>query len=232
VIRFAGSHDLAITWLAGHFAEIVPGYQLQLAFMGSMGGLTALAENRADLAGCHLWDEQTDTYNLPFLPRVLPGRRMALVTLAYRRLGLIVPTGNPQQVTGLADLTRPSVRFINRQNGSGTRLWLDANLSRLDISPASIQGYSDERMTHSEVARSVADGEAQVGLGLEAAARPFGLDFILLARERYDLVMSESTYQLPAIQRLLDWLGRNGQQAFAGLAGYEVSDTGQNILVG
>jgi putative molybdopterin biosynthesis protein len=232
VIRFAGSHDLAVTWLAGHFAEIVPGYRLKLSFMGSMGGLSTLAENQADMAGCHLWDEQSDTYNLPYVQRVLPGRRLALVTLAYRRLGLIVPSGNPDHVHGLADLSQPGIRFVNRQPGSGTRLWLDANLKRLNISQQSIQGYSDERITHSEVARAVADGTAQVGLGLEAAAHPFGLDFIQLAYERYDLVMSESVYQLPAIQRLLDWLGRNGQKAFAGLAGYDTSDTGQSTLIG
>lgn len=232
IIRFAGSHDLAITWLAGHFSEIVPGYMLQVGFMGSMGGLTALAENRVDLAGSHLWDEVTDTYNLPYIQRLMPGRRLATVNIAYRHLGLIVPPGNPDGVVGLEDLTRSGLSFVNRQAGSGTRVWLDARLRQMGIVPQSIAGYADERATHSEVARAVAEGNARIGLGLEAATRPFGLDFILQTRERYDLVMHESFYQLPAMQKLVGWLVSQGQQAFAGLTGYDTSITGQSTMIG
>ena len=231
-IRFAGSHDLAVTWLAGHFAEIVPGYRLTVGFMGSMGGLTALAEDRADLAGSHLWDEETDAYNQPYIERLMPGRRMALVSLAYRRLGLILPAGNPHTISGLEDLTRPGMRFVNRQAGSGTRVWLDARLKHLGIKPASISGYEDERGTHSEVARAISEGQANIGLGLEAAARSFGLDFIPLTRERYDLVMHESFYQSPGMQKLVGWLCKEGQQAFSGLVGYDTSVTGQTVFIG
>lgn len=230
-IRFVGSHDLAITWLAGHFPEIVPGFMLKVGFMGSLGGLNALAENRADLAGSHLWDEHSDTYNLPFVQRCLPGRRMALVTLAYRRLGLILPAGNPDGVEGLEDLTRSGLRFVNRQAGSGTRVWLDAKLHNLGIKVQSVAGYEDERATHSEVARAISEGEARLGLGLEAAASPFGLDFISLTKERYDLVMHESFYQLPAMQKLIGWLSTQGKQAFSRLVGYDTSDTGQVVIV-
>jgi putative molybdopterin biosynthesis protein len=232
VLRFAGSHDLAVTWLAGHFGEIVPGHILQIGFMGSMGGLSALVENHADLAGCHLWDEDTDIYNLPYIGRIFQGKRMAIVSLAYRRLGLIVPAGNPDNVTGLADLVQPQLRFVNRQAGSGTRVWLDANLRRIEIPGTSIIGYDDERVTHSEVARAVADGVARVGLGLEAAAMAFGLDFVMLTRERYDLVMPESVFQLPTIQKLIDWLEKKGAQAFTGLRGYDTSITGQSLIIG
>jgi putative molybdopterin biosynthesis protein len=231
-IRFTGSHDLAVTWLAGHFAEIVPGYMLKVGFMGSLGGLTALAENRADLAGSHLWDEESDTYNQSFIRHLMPGRRIVLVALAYRCLGLIVPAGNPDGVMGLEDLTRQGLRFVNRQAGSGTRVWLDARLQRLGIESQSVAGYEAERATHSEVARAVAEGEARAGLGLEAAARPFDLDFISLTRERYDLVMNESFYQLPAMQKLVGWLGREGPQAFSGLVGYDTSITGKTVIIG
>jgi putative molybdopterin biosynthesis protein len=231
-IRFAGSHDLAVTWLAGHFAEILPGYQLNIGFMGSLGGLRELAENRADIAGSHLWDEASDTYNLPYVQRLMPGQRMALVTLAYRRLGLIVPAGDPDGISDLADLTRRGLRFVNRQAGSGTRVWLDAQLRRLGIDSNAIAGYELEKATHSEVARTVAQGDAHLGLGLEAAASPFGLDFIPLTRERYDLVMYESYYQTPAVQKLVSWLSTQAAQAFSGLIGYDTSATGETILVG
>ena len=85
-LQFMGSHDPALAWLAAHFSEIAPGYHFQLGFSGSLGGLIALSENAADVAGSHLWDKETNTYNEPFVRRLLPGRRVALITFAYRRL--------------------------------------------------------------------------------------------------------------------------------------------------
>ncbi len=128
-IRFSGSHDLAVDWLAANFRRFAPDHMLEVSFCGSLAGLIALAENSADLAGSHLWDAETGEYNTPFVQRLLPNRRTALVTLAHRRLGLVVPPGNPQNIEGLKDLTGPDVRFINRQTGSGTRVWLDTALS-------------------------------------------------------------------------------------------------------
>jgi len=226
-LRFAGSHDLVITWLAGHFEEIVPGYSLQLAFSGSLGGLIALAGGQADLAGCHLWDLETDTYNLPFVRRLLPGVRVALLALAHRRLGLILPPGNPEGVGSLADLAEGGLRFANRQPGSGTRVWLDAQMHRFGLPAASIAGYNDEYLTHTEVARAIAEGQAQVGLGLEAAARSYGLDFILLTRERYDLVIPAHMLETPTIAGLLDWLrSPASKDLMRKFGGYDTDITG------
>lgn len=223
VLRFTGSHDLAVAWLATHFAEISPGFSLQINFTGSLGGLIALAEGKADLAGSHLWDQESDSYNAPFVRRLLPGRRMALVTLAHRHIGLIVPYNNPANLQGLSDLARPGVRFVNRQAGSGTRVWLDAQLRTLGIQPAQIQGYSDQKMTHSEVARAVAEGEADVGLGLEAAAHLYGVGFVLLTQERYDLVIPEERMQNPAVQRLIQWLSSAPfRELLSHLGGYDL----------
>ena len=227
LLRFSGSHDLAVAWLATHFAEIAAGTILQLNFTGSLGGLIALTEAKADLAGCHLWDQETDTYNAPFIRRVLPGRRVALVTVAHRRLGLIVPAGNPAKIRGLADLAHRQARFVNRQAGSGTRVWLDVELHRLGISSEKIVGYKDEKMTHSDVARAVAEGQADVGIGLGAAALAYHLDFVLLTRERYDLVIPEENFVSPAVQRLLEWLkGKEARDLFMNLGGYEGIDSG------
>ncbi len=129
-LRFAGSHDPAVSLLAGAFDQIAPGWTLPVRFSGSLGGLMALAQGEADLAGCHLWDQASDSYNAVFVQHLLPGRPVALLTLAHRRLGLITPAGNPQAIAGLADLARAGLRFINRQRGSGTRVWLDAQLQR------------------------------------------------------------------------------------------------------
>jgi len=227
-LRFTGSHDLAVTWLATHFAEIVPDYTLELSFTGSLGGLIALVEGKADLAGCHLWDEETDEYNTPFVQRLLPGRRVALVTLAHRRMGLIVPPGNPFSLKTLDDLARFKLRFVNRQPGSGTRVWLNAQLRRLGVDTHAIQGYTLEKLTHTDVARAIAEGQADVGLGLEGATQPYGLGFIPLMQERYDLVIPAEVVELPPVQALLTWLGQpQAQAAFAPYTGYETSPTGQ-----
>lgn len=228
-LRFAGSHDMVVNDLVHTvFGQVVPGTGLQLHYTGSLGGLIALAEGKADLAGCHLWDEESDTYNLPFVHRLLPGKEVTIVTLAHRRQGLIVAPGNPLNIRSLADLARPGIRFVNRQSGSGTRVWLDAVLAGQGIDPKKIDGYVDERMTHSAVARAVAEGTANVALGLETACRAFGLDFVFLNRERYDLVMLSQTAQLPAVQKLLEWLAsEEGRHFVTQHPGYESQDTGR-----
>ena len=227
-LRFVGSHDPALALVATHMPEIAPGYGLDVAFAGSLGGLMALARGEADLAGSHLWDQETDTYNAPFVRRLLPGRRVALLTLAYRRLGLVVPPGNPLGLVGLEDLTRPGLVFVNRQRGSGTRVWLDAQLGRRRVSSGSIQGYRDELMTHGEVALAIAEGRADAGLAVEASARAYGLDFLLLTRERYDLVVLAETWSSAPLEALREWLlAPEARAAIADLGGYDVEATGQ-----
>lgn len=232
-LRFSGSHDMALSTVVRHFfGEILPDVSLQISFNGSMGGLLALQESKADLAGMHLWDAATDTYNLPFIEKTLPAIPLCLVTFAHRRLGLIVSPGNPFRIQSLRDLLRPELRFVNRQAGSGTRVWLDSNLERLQIPVDLIDCYRNERTTHSDVARAVAESSAEVGLGLESAADAFGLDFIPLARERYDLVMRAETAALPAVQAWIGWLGsEEGRGWIRRFKGYEVQETGQVLYI-
>ena len=219
---------MALAWLASRFPEIMPGFHLQVRFTGSLGGLIALAGGQADISGCHLWDEESDSYNTPFVRRVLPGLRVALLTLAHRRLGLILPRGNPKNIKGLEDLPTPGLLFVNRQSGSGSRVWLDANLRQVGIDSKRITGYQNEKMTHSEVADAIASGGADVGLGLEASARSYALDFVLLTRERYDLVFPQNIFESEPIQTLVTWLGSNtAKESIHNLGGYDTSKTGQ-----
>lgn len=227
VLRFVGSHDPAMTLIAARYHEVTAGFTLQLSFTGSLGGLIALAEKKADLAGCHLWDENTDTYNEPFVHKILPGQKVALLTLAHRRVGLILPSGNPLGVSSLADLTQPGIRFVNRQQGSGTRVWLDAQLHRAGIASSNIIDYQDEKMTHSEVARIISKGLADVGLGVETAALSFGLDFKLLTTERYDLVIPAEKWEMESVQALKGWLDTShAKAAINNLGGYDTNQTG------
>ncbi len=228
-LRFSGSHDLLVNELAHtYFGRIEKTAALQLSYTGSLGGLIALAEGKADLAGCHLWDEESDTYNLPYIRRLLPGKEITVVTLAERRQGLLVPRGNPLNIHGLEDLSRPEIRFVNRQSGSGTRVWLDAMLTRLGVSTHGMTGYDDERLTHTDVARAVAEGAADVGLGLENAGSTYGLDFIFLNRERYDLVVLASTAQNPVLKDFFHWLASgDGKNFIDKHTGYESRLTGE-----
>jgi putative molybdopterin biosynthesis protein len=226
-IRFSGSHDLVITWLSSHFAEITDGFTLSLTFSGSLGGLIALVENKADLAGSHLWDEESDSYNTPFVRRILPGKKIALVTIAHRRIGLILPPHNPLQIKSIEDLCRDGIRFANRQPGSGTRVWLDSRLEKAGISPEAIRGYTNEKSTHSAVALSVAEGEADAGIGLQAAALSYGLDFIFLHNDRYDLVIPADNMDRSPFSELVGWLqNEKTRSIILDLGGYDVAETG------
>jgi len=228
VLRFVGSHDPAVSLIAGCFADVAPDHTLRVTYAGSLGGLIALTGGQADVAGSHLWDEESDTYNEPFVRRLLPGQRVALLTLAHRRLGLITPPGNPADIADLADLARPGVRLVNRQRGAGTRVWLDAQLHRRGIAPEQIAGYENQVRTHSEVALAVAEGRADVGLGVEAAALAYGLDFVLLTTERYDLVIPADVWPSPPVQALVQWLSTDeAKAAIAGVGGYDTGETGR-----
>lgn len=232
-LRFVGSHEPAISTIAATLTALAPDHALDISFAGSLAGLIALAEGKTDVAGCHLWDEETDTYNAAFVRRLLPGRRTALLTLAHRRLGLILTPGNPLGVTGLADLVSPGLRFINRQPGAGTRVWLDAQLHRAAIDPAQITGYDEQVMTHVDVARAVAEGRADAGLGIETAALAYGLDFHFLTSERYDLAIPDTVWALDPFQRLAEWLASaEGRARFERKEGYDNRETGRVQWVG
>ncbi|MAT41557.1 MAG: hypothetical protein CL609_04380 [Anaerolineaceae bacterium] len=227
-IRFAGSNDLAISWMAAHFDKILPGYELTLQFGGSLSGLIKLAENRVDFAGCHLWDEDRQDYNTAYIKRILPGKKIGLVTLAERRLGLILPAGNPHDCHQLEDLIRPEICFVNRQSGSGTRVWLEARLHEANLSPENIRGFANEKNTHNDVARAITAGEGNLGLGLEAAADIYDLDFIPLTTELYELAFFEETYQNPNFKKLIDWFSTSqAKTAFKTLNGYNTKKTGE-----
>ncbi len=231
-VRFVGSHDLVIESLPRLLAEHGATFTLSLEYTGSLGGLMALARDDADLAGTHLWDVATDTYNVPFVQRVLPGRSIVLLTVFHRSLGLIVPSGNPQHVQGLTDLSRPGVTFVNRQAGSGTRVWLDAQLSGLGIAHETISGYQQTEATHLAVARAIAEQKATAGLGIEAAASSFGLGFVPLTRERYDLAFPEEFWNTAPAQLLAETIrSARFREAVAQHGGYDLTATGQETWI-
>jgi putative molybdopterin biosynthesis protein len=224
----AGSHDLIIDLLATTLKERDPRLALSSAHLGSMGGIFAVDKGQAHLAGVHLFDPESGEYNVPYIRRLANGQALRLVNLTYRMQGWIVPPGNPDRVEGVESLAQKQISFVNRQKGAGTRLLLDHLLKLAGRRPADLYGYEREEHTHLNVAAAVAAGTARAGLGILPAARAFSLDFIPVAEERYDLLMSETFYRSTAGQLLLgiitDKAFRDHVEA---LGGYSMREAGK-----
>lgn len=230
-VHFVGSHDPVVELLADFLKHSSIPMNFHLSFKGSMDGLLALFRRQADISGIHLWDEKTGEYNLPFVHYVLPGESVTLINLVQRVQGLIVQPGNPLKLQSLEDLQNDNVRFINRQKASGTRLRLDAALRAAKISPAAILGYENEEQTHFGVASCVANGQADVGIGVQSAAHRMGLDFIPLFNERYDLVTLHEVTQSEVWKMILHILNSSAFQiAIQRQVGYDTSFTGKVIF--
>ncbi len=181
-----GSHDLALDYL-GNILWKRYGLRLASTNVGSMGGIMALKRKETHLAGIHLLDTVTGEYNISYLKRYLQGENLLLINLVTRQQGLMVKPGNPLEIKGLEDLTRPEVRFVNRQRGAGTRILLDYLLQKKDIEPLRIKGYEREEFSHLAVAAAVSNDTADVSLGIYASCQALGLDFVPIASERYDI---------------------------------------------
>lgn len=226
--RFIGSHDPVIELLCEFLMHSPSAILLNNSFKGSMEGLIALYHRQTEITGIHLWDENSGDYNLPFIKYLLPYESLTVVNLVQRAQGFIVPTGNPLNLSSWSDITLNDVRFVNRQKGSGTRLRLDYYLQKHNISPNQIQGHDVEENTHSGVALKIANGEANTGIGVEAAASRMGLDFVPLFKERYDLVVLQETVARPEWLKILEVLNSSGfHKAVKQQAGYDVSLTGK-----
>ncbi|MDR3640732.1 MAG: molybdopterin biosynthesis protein [Humidesulfovibrio sp.] len=233
VLMHIGSHDNILDLLANEFMGLGEPLSLVSSHVGSMGGLTALKHGAALFAGCHLFDPVSGDFNFPFLQRHLPGLDLTVINLAIRHQGLIVRKGNPKNIAGVADLARPDVRFINRQRGAGTRILLDHHLAQAGIAPADVQGYDRDEFTHMAVAVNVLTGAADCGLGIFAAAKAMGLDFVPLARERYDLILPTAFLADPRIKTLREIIGQEGfQERMRKLGGYDTPLTGQVMQPG
>lgn len=184
-----GSHDLALDIL-GVFLNRHTGKQLTASNVGSMGGIIAVKNNEAHIAGIHMLDDKTGEYNIPFVNKYLTKGNWKLVRLARREQGLMVPPGNPQNIKTLADLVRDAITYVNRQRGSGTRMLLDHLLTKMALAAEQINGYDKEVSTHMAVAATIAAGAADCGLGIRAAAKALGLEFIPISHECYDIILN------------------------------------------
>jgi molybdopterin molybdotransferase/putative molybdopterin biosynthesis protein len=229
-IVVTGSHDLVLDLAASTLRERDPSVTLASSNVGSLGGLTALRDGLCHVAGSHLLDPDTGEYTLPYLEKLLPDSRLAVVRLVHRDQGLIVAPGNPTGVTGIEDVAERGLRYVNRQRGAGTRMLLDHRLAQHDIEPGAIEGYRREEHTHLAVAAAVAAGRADCGLGVLAGARAFGLDFVPVAKEPYDLVLMEKSLDDELLAPLFDLLdSADFRDSVNALGGYDTTEMGRRI---
>ncbi len=229
-----GSHDNTLDILANILKKRDPRFSLSSAHVGSMGGLIALKKGEAHMAGTHLLHEESGEYNVPFIKKFLHEKRIVLINLVYREQGLVVKKGNPKSIRGFEDLLRDDVVFINRQAGSGTRLLTDKHLREMGADPSRIQGYDREEYTHMGVASAVLTGVADTGLAILAAAQALGLDFVPVARERYDIAIPREFMDSEKMAVLLQIIREDDEfrSTVQGLGGYDLSDMGKVMYEG
>ncbi|MCW5662500.1 MAG: helix-turn-helix transcriptional regulator [Piscinibacter sp.] len=225
-VRIDASHGFAVARLMEQLqAARIP---VELRYRNSLESVAALARGDCDLAGFHVPIGEFEPRALKRYLRWLRADQHVLVHLAVRTQGLFVPADNPKGIRGIADLARPDVRFVNRPEGSGTRLLTELLLERAGIAPERVRGFDDTEMTHAAVAAYIASGMADVGLGVQTAAQRFGLHFIPLLRERYFFALADNGLAQPPVQRLLALLASPScRAAIASLAGYHAAETGR-----
>jgi putative molybdopterin biosynthesis protein len=227
-IVLVGSHDVALDLLASWLRVKDPSMNLCSTHVGSLGGIVALKKGYCHAAGSHLLDPPSGEYNMPFIHRYLEGVEVRVIQFALRQQGLILPVGNPRNLNSIGDLRIEGIRFINRQRGSGTRVLLDYLIEREGIDSDAIDGYDAEEFSHLGVAVAVASGRADVGMGIYAAAKALGCDFVPVEQERYDLIVPMRYLDDPKLQLLMSVLRcEDFRTAVEDLGGYDCGRMGE-----
>ena len=227
-----GSHDMSIDFLID-VLQREQGIRLISTNVGSMGGIMALRRKETHCAGIHLLDYDTGDYNVSYLQKYLPGENVILINLVKRQQGLVVKQGNPLNIKCIEDLTRPEVRFVNRQRGAGTRLLLDYLLSSKNIASGQINGYNREEYTHLAIAAAVKNDGCDTGLAIYGSAKVMSLDFIPIEMERYDLCILPDLLSPQQFDSLLNAIHSSRFRSLAtSFGGYDLELSGQTIYEG
>jgi putative molybdopterin biosynthesis protein len=197
---------------------------------GSLDSLIYLRENYCQIAGCHLFDFESGDFNTSYIRHIFAFKNMVMVTFGHRDQGFVFRKGDLEDITSFSDIIERDLSFVNRELGTGTRLRVDKFLSEAKILPGSLRGYDTEVQTYSEIGEYVFDKKADVGLGIGSIAKQLNLGFHYLFTERYDLVMSEETYQSDYISTLINTLrSENTHSQIEALGGYDMTHAGEVI---
>jgi putative molybdopterin biosynthesis protein len=227
-IHIMGSHDLSLDVVRDMVKAGRPGTDLISTHTGSLSGIMALRNGITPLATTHILDEKEKVYNVPAIRRYLPGEAVRLIHIAKRMQGLFVAQGNPKNIRGLADLNRPDVKFVNRQFGSGTRILLDSMLAEAGLDKNTINGYDREESSHTAVGVLVKGFVADAGVGIYSVARAFSLDFVPLAEEEYDLLVTKTFMNDKRFTMLMDIVTSvEFAKRLNNMGGYNTKETGK-----
>lgn len=227
-LRLTASHGFAVASLVTQLHAL--GSLVDIQYRSSTDAVAALVRGECDLAGFHLPIGKFEAAAAAKYRPWLDSGQHVFLHLAYRRQGLFVARGNPKGITGVSELTRPDLRLVNRQPGSGTRLLFDLLLGEGHVDRSAISGYDSAEYTHAAVAAFVASGMADVGFGVEAAARRFGLDFIPICRERYFLACDRAALTLPMLVTAIEAMTHPVfRAALEKLPGYDGAFAGMEV---
>jgi molybdate-binding protein/DNA-binding XRE family transcriptional regulator len=219
--------DPSVTLLAAWLARQRSPIAACAVSCSSGKALHALLDHQAHAAGAHLKDAHSGEYNLAQFKRALGHRRAIVVNFARWELGIATAPGNPLGLTTAADFARPRLRIVNRETGAGARAALDESLAALGIPTGRLDGYQREVRGHLEVAAAIADGFADAGLTIRVAANAYGLAFIPLREERYDLAILERDLHSVPVKAMLDALNsRRFAREVSQLCAYDTAQMG------
>jgi molybdate-binding protein/DNA-binding XRE family transcriptional regulator len=220
----------ALGMLAARLGQEPAGIHISWVQGSSMAALEALGRGEVHVAGLHLCDEATHEFNLPFVRRALPGRAMLFVNFASWEQGIIVRAGNPLGIRGVEDVVHRKIRLIQREPGAGANKLLEQALRAKKVSLGAVRGSGSVALGHMEVAQAIAMGAADAGIAIRSAAAAFGLGFIPLAVERFDLVIPRTLATDPRIERLVDTLGsRTFRRELDTVGGYITHESGHQV---
>lgn len=227
-----GSHDPLLDELGDMLHVANNDLYMSSSHVGSMGGVMAVRRGEAHAAGCHLLDTETGKYNTAFVKKYFPKGGVKLVSCVGRQQGLMVAPGNPLGIEKFSDITKENLRYVNRQKGSGTRILTDYLCKQENIDTDAIYGYDREELTHNSVAVQIASGSADAGMGIYSAAQLYGLDFIPICIEEYDLLIPEMCWQTPQVQQLIATLKSQAfKEKILAMGGYTLDQPGEVIPV-
>ena len=225
-----GSHDPLLDELADLIHREDRRVFLSSAHVGSMGGVMAIRRGEAHAAGIHLLDAETGEYNRSIIKKYFPLGGVVLVRCVGRQQGLMLQKGNPLGITCFADIARDGLRYVNRQKGSGTRILADYLCRREGVDPDRVYGYDREELTHNAVAVQIASGSADAGMGIYSAAKLYGLDFLPICVEEYDLLIPEKVWNSDLVKQLIRTLKSEAfRERIEAMGGYTLESPGEII---
>jgi putative molybdopterin biosynthesis protein len=231
VIVFSGSHDLTIDLLSSHLKRERTEMKIVSSHVGSMAGIMAVRKGEAHIAGIHLLDPETKQYNISYVKRMLPGMNVVLYPFLKRTQGWMLPKGNPAGVETVKDIAEKRINYVNRQKGAGTRILFDLLLEEAGIRSEEIIGYDREMFSHLSVAAEVKGSGNACGLGIYPAAKAMGLDFLPVADESYDLLMTIDFFESEQGKWLISVIqSESFKKAVEQIGGYAVVDHPEPIF--